>query len=335
MANTVFLDHADALTCYQHWPSPILIISDGPYGLPGYKGEPHRPDGLADWYGPHIKAWSASSTAQTTLWFWSTEIGWAFVHPILHDNGWVYRCACIWDKGLSHAAGNTNTNTLRKFPVVTEICVHYVRQVEFQRKPSENQTTQITLQDWLRSEWQRTGLPWSTANIACEVRNAATRKYLSADHLWYPPPPTVFSKLAAYANHYGDPAGRPYFALAGPMSKTDNWSQLRAKFKCPLGITNVWHEPAVHGSERIKLNGQNAHHNQKPLRLIRLLVESCSDPGDPVWEPFGGLCTTALAASELGRIAYAAEIDVNTFALAQDRLGKIRCRSALLNQPSR
>ena len=35
---------------------------------------------LADWYRPHIEAWSKYATPTTTLWFWNSEIGWATVH---------------------------------------------------------------------------------------------------------------------------------------------------------------------------------------------------------------------------------------------------------------
>jgi DNA modification methylase len=34
-----------------------------------------------------------------------------------------------------------------------------------------------------------------------------------------------------------------------------------------------------------------------------------TEPGDVIWEPFGGLCSASLAAVTLGRRAFAAEID--------------------------
>ena len=53
---------------------------------------------------------------------------------------------------------------------------------------------------------------------------------------------------------------------------------------------------------------------------MRRIVNACTDPGDVVWEPFGGLCTASVAALELGRKAYAAEL-VETFAdIAESRL---------------
>jgi site-specific DNA-methyltransferase (adenine-specific) len=297
----------DAQSHYDLWDAPTLIISDGPYGLNGYDGDLKRPDQLPAWYEPHVAAWTRRATASTTLWFWNTEVGWAEVHSILRKAGWVYRACCIWDKGLAHVAGNTNTRTLRKFPVVTEVCVHYVREPQF-RLATDGPA--VSAQDWLREEWRRTGLTFAKANEACGVKNAATRKYLTGDHLWYFPPRDVFQRLVQFANANGAPDGRPYFSVDGNTSlPASQWEQLRGKFYCEAGITNVWQVPAVRGKERIKVQGNAVHPNQKPLALMQRLVRSCSDLGDTVWEPFGGLCTASVAAAELGRKAFAAEIN--------------------------
>lgn len=314
-ARSITLYHGNSLALYQQWRSPMVIISDGPYGLGRYEGDPSSPDRLPEMYEPHIRAWSEQSIAQTTLWFWNSEIGWALVHPILARYGWKYVCCNIWDKGIGHVAGNSNTKTLREFPVVTEVCVQYVRDV---RVGGE------TLQDWLRGEWERAGLALYRANEACGVANAATRKYLTKDDLWYFPPPEMFERLAVYANERGRPEGRPYFSLDGQRpASADDWSRQRAKFYCKAGITNVWRENALRNHERLKSNGnggRSVHLNQKPLRLMEQIVEATSDPGDMVWEPFGGLSTGVLAALRLNRAGVSAEINRAMFELAAGRL---------------
>jgi hypothetical protein len=318
---TIHFDRAEHL--YARWPSPVCIISDGPYGVNGFPGDERVWASLAEWYEPHIQAWSQQATPQTTLWFWNTEIGWATVHPVLMRYGWEYRCCNIWNKGLSHIAGNTNTQTLRKFPVVTEVCVHYVKAPRFQIGERN-----VTMQEWLRHEWLRSGLPLRLANEACEVLNAATRKYLTADHLWYYPPPEAFAKLVEYANRHGKPEGRPYFSLDGKRPATsEEWRKMRAKFQCPVGVTNVWEEPQVSGAERIqgkrnrmRYKFASLHGSQKPLHLIELLIRCCTDPGDVVWEPFGGLCPGAVVCYHLGRKYYAAEIVPEFYHAAIERL---------------
>lgn len=318
---SLFFDHAEKL--YAHWPTPTCIISDGPYGVSGFPGDSHKAESLAEWYEPHIKDWSKFATPETTLWFWNTELGWATVHPILIANGWEYRCCNVWDKGLGHVAGNANTQTLRKFPVVTEVCVQYVKTATF---PVGNQL--LRMQEWLRHEWKRTGLPLRVANEACEVLNAATRKYLTGDHLWYYPPPDAFTKMAEHANEHGNPAGRPYFSMDGKRPITcDQWARLRSKFQCEIGVTNVWREPQVSGSERIqgtrngmKYKFRSLHGSQKPLKFIDLTIRASTDTGDVVWEPFGGLCPGAVVSYHLRRQYRGAEIIPEFYLAAAERL---------------
>ena len=105
----VSIYHGVVAELFESWDRPVVIISDGPYGVAGFPGDPPRPEGLPAWYEPYIAAWSRGATPLTTLWFWNTEVGWANVHPVLVKHGWAYRCCHIWDKGMAHAAGNSNT----------------------------------------------------------------------------------------------------------------------------------------------------------------------------------------------------------------------------------
>ena len=325
-----------AETHYQRWPSPICIIADGPYGVSGFPGDLHTSEGLVEWYRPHVEAWSARATPQTTLWFWNTELGWATVHPLLAGHGWQYRSCHIWDKGLGHIAGNANTRTLRKFPVTTEVCVQYVKAATFRFETGET----LNMQEWLRREWLRTGLPLRLANDACGVANAATRKYLTADHLWYYPPPDAFVRLADYANAHGKATGKPYFSQDGckPISEKE-WSRMRAKFHCPAGVTNVWRQPQVAGShringsrERMQWKYKSLHGSQKPLELIATTMLAATDPGDVVWEPFGGLCPVAICAFRHDRVSHSAEIVAEFYRAAAERLKS--CHKSL-SLPSR
>ena len=310
------IELGDAMDCYEAWPMPAAIVSDGPYGLKSYPGDPATPGELPAAYEPHVAAWSRLSTPQTTLWFWNSEIGWALTHPVLERHGWEYRNCHVWDKGIGHIAGNSNGETLRKFPVTTEVCVQYVRRAEF-----DTPEGRLGMKEWLRYEWRRAGLPLTLTNEACGVKNAATRKYFTQCHLWYYPPPEAFERFAAYANNYGDSVGRPYFSLDGRRPATAaEWSRMRAKFNFSNGITNVWSAPAVRNGERIKGASGYAHMNQKPLSLMRRCIEASTDEGDAVWEPFGGLCSATVAAASLGRRGFAAEVLPKYHSLASARL---------------
>ena len=167
-----------------NWPSPTVIVADGPYGVASYPGDPASHEDLAEWYSPHVAHWSERALPETTLWFWNTEIGWASVHP----------------------------------------------------------------------------------------------------------------------------------------ATAEEWAKMRAKFHCGVGITNVWTEPQVRGEERVKTGHKSVHMNQKPLRLLERIILASSDPGDVVWEPFGGLCSTAVAALNMERQCYSAEILEDYYAAALNRL---------------
>jgi len=311
----VRVELGDSLELYAHWEKPTVIISDGGYGVLGFEGDTSDHLDLPDWYEPHVAVWAQFATPSTTLWFWNSEIGWAAVHPVLEKHGWRYVNCNIWNKGKAHIAGNVNTGRIRRFPVVTEVCVQYVLEARVGEKP---------LKEWLLSEWKRSGLTRREANTACGVADVATRKYLDQGHLWYFPPPEMFVRLQEYANEKGDPAGRPYFSLDGKRPATaKEWAAMRSKFRCPHGVTNVWDRNALHGKEREKVgisNGRAIHLNQKPYDLIRMLIEASSDPMDVVWEPFGGLFTACLAARRLGRRAFGAEIDSTYFHFGAERL---------------
>ena len=292
-----------------------MIVSDGGYGVLGFEGDTSDHLELPSWYEPHIAAWSGCATPSTTLWFWNSEIGWAAVHPVLEAYGWRYVNANIWNKGKGHIAGNVNTRRIRRFPVVSEVCVQYVYEARIDGLP---------LKKWLLREWKRTGLPMRKANEACGVADAATRKYLDQSHVWYFPPPEMFVRMQEYANQHGNPHGRPYFAIDSEQPGTvEQWAAMRAKFNCPHGFTNVWDRPALHGKERYKLNGDSGkaiHLNQKPLDLISMVIEASSDEGDVVWEPFGGLFTACLAARLCHRRSFGGEIDPTYFYYGVKRL---------------
>lgn len=247
----------DSLGFYSDWERPTVIVSDGGYGVLGFEGDTSDHLDLPQWYEPHIEAWSRRATPSTTLWFWNSEIGWAAVHPMLEKHGWRYMNANVWNKGKGHIAGNVNTGRIRRFPVVSEVCVQYVFDARINSQP---------LKEWLFREWKRTGLAMRKANEACGVADAAVRKYLDQGHLWYYPPPEMFIRMQEYANKHGSPTGRPYFSIDGISPGTaEQWSAMRSKFYCPHGFTNIWERPALRGSERFKLNGESGkaiHLNQ-------------------------------------------------------------------------
>ncbi len=94
-----------------------------------------------------------------------------------------------------------------------------------------------------------------------------------------------------------------------------------------------WNGGGHHGVWIINKNengGQpNEHPTQKPLRLMKELIDDFSQIGDTILDPFMGSGTTLRAAKDLGRRAIGIEIKEKYCAIAVERL-----RQAVLPMPA-
>jgi site-specific DNA-methyltransferase (adenine-specific) len=75
-----------------------------------------------------------------------------------------------------------------------------------------------------------------------------------------------------------------------------------------------------------RLKGPQYYPTQKPLELVRMLVENSSKPGDIVMDPFMGAGTVGVAALKTGRIFWGSDIDEKAVQRARERLVKERDR---------
>jgi len=62
------------------------------------------------------------------------------------------------------------------------------------------------------------------------------------------------------------------------------------------------------------------HPAQKPVALLKRLIETFTDPGDVVIDPCCGSGSTLRAACELGRSSYGFEIDRTFYQKAKDEM---------------
>ena len=98
------------------------------------------------------------------------------------------------------------------------------------------------------------------------------------------------------------------------------------------GLSNVWAQPLLKDSERFARTPPGAttavmHPHQKPIELMKRLIQASTEPGDVIWEPFAGAATASVAAIELGRRPFAAESNPVFADLSTERLqGAIAAR---------
>ena len=69
-------------------------------------------------------------------------------------------------------------------------------------------------------------------------------------------------------------------------------------------------------------NGKNIHDTEKPVELMKILIENSTQKGDIVLDPFVGVGATALACIESERDYIGIELDENYYNIAKERVLK-------------
>ncbi len=89
-----------------------------------------------------------------------------------------------------------------------------------------------------------------------------------------------------------------------------------AKKGVPLG--DVWEIPFLNP----KAKERTGYPTQKPVRLLRRIIELTTEVGDMVLDPFCGSGTTLVAARTLGRSAIGIDVSADAVNLTRERLGR-------------
>ncbi|KAA3646546.1 MAG: site-specific DNA-methyltransferase [Chloroflexi bacterium] len=107
--------------------------------------------------------------------------------------------------------------------------------------------------------------------------------------------------------------GAPYTFNHHAMKALNGEKQMRSD----------WVIPICNGSERLKVNGEKAHSTQKPEALLYRVLQSTTNPGDVVLDPFFGSGTTGAVAKRLHRHWIGIEREKEYVELAKKRIGAI------------
>ncbi|GIP08831.1 methyltransferase [Paenibacillus macerans] len=81
--------------------------------------------------------------------------------------------------------------------------------------------------------------------------------------------------------------------------------------------SDVWEIPRIPGNLTI-------HPTEKPIELMKTIIECSSEPGEHVVDFFSGSGVVATAAEELGRIWDAFEIDPQWFEISKNRIATLQ-----------
>lgn len=69
-------------------------------------------------------------------------------------------------------------------------------------------------------------------------------------------------------------------------------------------------------------DGKNLHDTEKPVELMKILIENSSKENDVVFEPFMGIGSTIIACLETNRQYIGIELDENYFKIAEKRINE-------------
>ena len=82
------------------------------------------------------------------------------------------------------------------------------------------------------------------------------------------------------------------------------------------GVSDIISVPNI----KEKRNGKNLHDTEKPVELMKILIENSSSENDVVLDPFMGIGSTVIASKLLNRQYMGIEIDKNYYDIANDRI---------------
>lgn len=77
-------------------------------------------------------------------------------------------------------------------------------------------------------------------------------------------------------------------------------------------------------------DGNNIHDTEKPIELMKILVENSTNIGETVLDPFMGVGSTGIASKQLNRNFMGCEIDEHYFKIAESRINNVSINSGLV-----
>jgi len=299
--------------------SVSLVISDGPYGVGKAAWDRQRgEDGLREWYRPHVEAWGRVCAPAASVYVWGTDDSASALRGLMREHGWTRNCRVTWHKPSAQSLAS-ELEAMRGWADVTEVCDFYTREPDDTARCGAMLVQYAAggddrnwIREWLASEWDATGLRRRDADAAIGANGMAGHYFGRSQ--WALPTWEAYVRLAEYAAERGAARDRAYFvhpvcvdARASWEHLRSEWEHLRAEYEArrypfahPVGVGNVWSEPAVAGTDRLRgPDGVALHPCQKPLTFYDRIVRASSRPGDLVLEPFGGTLRAAVAIERL------------------------------------
>ncbi len=209
----------------------------------------------------------------------------ALLVPYLEEMGLELRQQIIIDKGMRAVSGRA-TKKYKIFPNVTESILLIVKDNKKFVKP------------FLKEKQQEKGLSAKQINESLGVKSNGGGMwsiYTGNNVCEQFPTKDLWEKLSVVLD----------FELP--------YKKVAQTFNPQMGFTDVWTDIDFYKEKHF-------HPTQKPLKLIRRLVETSSNEGDVVLDPFSGVASTQISCIQLNRHYIGIELDETYFKIGLNRI---------------
>ena len=205
----------------------------------------------------------------------------ALLVPHLEQFGLELRQQIIIDKGIRSVSGRA-TKKYKIFPNVTESILFIIKDNKKFIKP------------FLKEKQKEIGLTAKQINEALGVKS-------NGGGMW-----SIYT-----GNNVCEQF--PTEELWKILNFNLSYKKVAQTFNPQMGYTDVWTDIDFYKEKHL-------HPTQKPLRLIKRLVEASSNEGDIVLDPFAGSGSTQVACIHLNRHYIGIEMDTNYYQMASKRI---------------
>jgi site-specific DNA-methyltransferase (adenine-specific) len=217
----------------------------------------------------------------------------------LEELGLELRQQIIIDKGMRTVSGRA-TKKYKIFPNVTESILFIIKDNKNFIKP------------FLKERQKALGLSAKEINEALGVKSNGGGMwsiYTGKNVCEQFPTKELWAKLSTIL-HFDCP-----------------YEKVAQTFNPQMGYTDVWTDINFYKEKRL-------HPTQKPLKLIKRLVEASSNPGDVVLDPFSGSGSTQVSCIQLHRHYIGIELDVSYYNIGLNRIKEIQSSFNLFDNAS-
>ena len=212
--------------------------------------------------------------------------------PHLKEMGLELRQQIIIDKGIRAISGRA-TKKYKMFPNVTESILFIIKDNKQFVKP------------FLKERQKALGLTAKQINEALGVKS-------NGGGMW-----SIYTGKNVCEQF---PTEELWNKLSKILDFECPYKKVAQTFNPQIGYTDVWTDIDFYKEKHL-------HPTQKPLKLIRRLIEASSNEGDIVLDPFSGAGSTQISSIQLNRHYIGIELDEEYYRIGLQRIKQEKCDS--------